>query len=256
VSITQWRTSRHLEPGGDESPHDARSLAWHRRQQIWMMAVILLLLDGLLLAANAAHSLSNEPHEPVTRFTPRQWDGTDGSLIEIFGHMQLIAAAVMLGFLVASRRSLVYAAWSFALLVVVLDDFLMIHEDVGGRLAVAMGLEPVAGLQTQDLGELLVWAVLGAVMASMVILTTLRASGEDRRNSLVLVGWFGVLAVFAVGIDQLHSVVEPHVHHLFAAALTVTEVAGELIAMTLIVMAIHRMTLYQRAPALADATTA
>lgn len=219
---------------------------WHRRRQFLIAAVTLLLLDALFLAANLVHWLTygyELPGDFAIYFSGIEWNGEDGSHVEIFGHMQLFAGAVMLGFLEASRRSRVYAAWMVALLVLVADDFFMIHERVGLFLVDAMSISPIGGLRPVDIGELIVWGALGVIVGTSLILTTVRASGVDRRNSIVLFFWVGVLAVFAVVLDQLHFLIAPHVHPLVDSGLTFVETTGELVGMTLIVLAILRMTL-------------
>jgi len=46
-----------------------------------------------------------------------------------------------------------------------------------------------------------------------------------------------VIAIFGVGVDQVHIVLEPHIPHLAAIAVTLTETAGELGGMSLALLA-------------------
>ncbi|MFN3865575.1 MAG: hypothetical protein ACK4MD_02545 [Demequina sp.] len=243
-----------IHPRSRPFENDERPLDWHRRQQIWMLAVTLLLTDAMLFAANIVHLASNDSHEPTSMFSGWMWNGDyDRSHIEMFAHVQIIGGAVMLAFLALSRRSLVYAAWSFGLTALFIDDFFRIHEDMGGFLVVYGYVEPMAGLRAQDVGELVILGIGAAVVGTLLVVTFFRASGIDRRNSLVLAAWLGVLAFFAVGVDQLSVILAPHVPHAVTVGLVLTETAGELVGMTLIVLAIHRMTLHQRAPDTAGA---
>ena len=208
-----------------------------------MLGVALVLLDLLLLAANLAHLTADQPGEPVTIFSGPVWNGDlDGSFLELFGHLQLIGAAVVLAFLTVVRRSFLHAAWALALLVVVVDDFAQVHELQGGLLGARLGLPAVLGLRPQDLGELIVWGVEGVVVGVVLVVATVLATRQQRRESVVLLGCIVVLAVFGVGVDQAHIIIEPHVPPLVATAITLLETAGELGAMTLVVLVVHRMT--------------
>src|SRR5690606_33186446 len=135
----------------------------HRRQQMWMAAVTVLLVDAMLFIANIVHLASNDSHEPTSMFSGWVWNGDyDRSHIEMFAHVQVIAGAVMLAFMAVHRRSQVFAAWSFALVVLFVDDFFRIHEDMGGFLVVYDYVGPVAGLRAQDVGELVILVIEAA----------------------------------------------------------------------------------------------
>jgi hypothetical protein len=146
------------------------------------------------------------------------------------------------------RRSFTFAVWTAILVTLVVDDFFQIHERVGAQLVRDFDLPAVAGLRPQDLGELLVWAVFAAVLGSALLLAYYTASQEDRRHSRALFGWLCVLAFFAVVIDMVDVIVEPYVSHLVSLALTLTETAGELVGMTLIVLAVCRIALPRSTP--------
>ncbi len=214
-----------------------------------MAAITLLLVNAMLIIANIVHLASNDSHEPTSMFSGWMWNGDyDRSHIEMFGHLLIIFGAIMLAFLAVNRRSSVYAAWSFGFAVLFADDFFRIHEDLGGWLVVYGHVEPMAGLRAQDIGELVILGVGAVVVGALLLVSLLRSSGVDRRNWFTLFGWLGVLAVFAVGIDQLHALLVPSISPSVSAALALTETAGELLSMTFIVLAVHRMTLAQEPP--------
>ncbi|WP_460511667.1 hypothetical protein [Frigoribacterium salinisoli] len=209
-------------------------------------------MDVLLLVGNVAYHASNDPGEPVTRFGDPRWRGDlDGSYAEIVGHAQIVVAVVVLLVVAVVRRTLVHAAWALAFAGLFLDDFLQVHERLGAALAAGWGLPAIAGLRSTDLGELLVWAGEALALGLVVVVATVRSEARDRRDSLVLFGCTVVIAVFGVAIDQVHSVLEPHVAHVVAVALTLTETAGELLGMSLALFAAAAMvavTAPRRAP--------
>lgn len=213
------------------------------RQHGWILLTTLVVIDVLLLIANILHFGANDPDEPVTRFSSPAWNGdADGSFIELTGHLQLIAGVVMLVFLAVIRRTAVYVAWAVTLIVLIVDDFAQVHEVQGGLLALRFGLPSVAGLRPEDVGELTVWAIEGVFCLTLILATLWWADLLARRHSRLLFLCVIVLAFFGGVVDQLHIVVEPYLSHTAGLAVTLTETTGELGAMTLIVLAVHRMT--------------
>lgn len=128
----------------------------------------------------------------------------DLSIPEFFNYAKWIAIVVMLG--LAWRRSGWPTLAAFAVIygVVFLDDALSIHETVGVRLAVGWGLPDVFGLRAQDLGELAIWSVLGALLLAMLAWGFVRSPEEGRKAGRTLGLLFGALIVCAVGADMVH----------------------------------------------------
>lgn len=204
---------------------------------------MVVIVDVLLLVGNVVYYATNDPGEPVTRFGDPDWNGAlDGSFVEIIGHVQVIATVVVLLVVAVVRRGLVHAAWALAFAGLFLDDFLQVHERLGSALAGSWGLPAVAGLRSVDVGEIVVWAGEAVLLGLVVVIATMGSDGTGRRDSLVLLGCMVVIAVFGVGVDQVHSVLEPHVSHVVGLAVTLTETAGELLGMSLALLAAASMS--------------
>jgi hypothetical protein len=58
----------------------------------------------------------------------------------------------------------VLAAWGVAFLAMIVDDFLGLHEVVGGALGLNRVLPGLTAMGAQELGGLLFWAVTGSVL--------------------------------------------------------------------------------------------
>jgi len=218
----------------------ARSRRWGPAAVALVASVVVV--DLLLLGGNVAHYASNDPGETVTRFGGPSWNGDlDGSFVEIVGHAQVVATAVVLLVVALFRRAAVHAAWALAFTGLFLDDFLQGHERLGSLLAVAWSLPAVGGLRAQDLGEVLAWGAEAVVLGLVVAVATAFSSPRGRRDSLVLLGCMVVIAIFGVGVDQAHIVLEPHLPHLAVIGVTLTETTGELGGMSLALLAAARM---------------
>lgn len=207
-------------------------------------AVPLLLLLGVLLAADAAVLLGDMAHRYADvqgrfpAFAGERWDSQwDGSYAEVLGYAQVGVAVLLVAVAAVRRRAAVLAAWGLLLLAVVLDDALALHERLGFALARAVDLPAVAGLRAGDLGELLVWGGYGAALGLLVLVLHRRSTAAVRRSSWWLAGGLVVLAVAAAGLDMVHQVVECSVSDRTGYALGLLESAGELGGMSLVLVA-------------------
>jgi hypothetical protein len=160
----------------------------------------------------------------------------DGGFGEIFGYLKAIVITFCFLTCYFRDRAAVFLALSFAFVVIVLDDSLQIHETFGTRLMVALALEPMAGLRAQDLGELMVWSALGAVVVAALAISFLRSDVRGQNIALIFVGLLGVLIFFAVGVDMLHIALGD----LFRGAgliWTLLEDGGEMVTLSVITAA-------------------
>ncbi len=207
----------------------------------WALLAVLAVFDVLLLAGNALHVEALAAESAESPFAAAEWNGDrDHSYIEYFGHVQGLFAVGVLGAVWWHRQAGIHVVWALTLLVMVADDYLQVHERVGGWLVAAWDLPSVWGLRPQDLGELAVWAGFAVVLGPALVIAHLRAKGNDRRGSWLLAGVVVVLAGFAVVLDMVAVAVKESISGAALATLTATETAGELVAMTLfVVVAAH-----------------
>lgn len=205
-----------------------------------MLLVLLVVVDALFIIANVLHWRIGDG-DPV--LANPAWDGDlDQSFIESFGYILLISAIVGLVFLAVRRRSFVLWVWALIQLALVADDLLMIHER-GGELLVELGVVGGFGLRGQDVGELIVWGAMIVPLGILLLVAHFAASPRDRRDSLTLFLLTGLLAAFAVGLDAVSHPLGDVLPPALGTGLTLLETAGELAAMSLIAVAVHRMTL-------------
>ncbi len=206
-----------------------------------MLLLILAIVDALLLAANVIHWTIGDD-DPV--FSNPAWDGDiEQSYIENFGHILLISAIVMLIVILRRRLVMVLVAWTLILTALVIDDLFEVHERGGEALVSLIGLPSIAGMRGQDVGELLVWCAMVVPLGIVLVIGHVRAAPVDRRDSRTLFTLVAVLAAFAVVLDALSHPIGELVPPPVGTFLTLLETTGELVAMSLIVVAVHRMTL-------------
>lgn len=221
-------------------PRPGWRAALHEFRPLLGLLIALLVVDGALLVANGFYYLAHNDIGPrilASLFQSDMWDGgRDGTLIEWAGYIQLGTAAIVLMVFAIRRKLPLYLAWSLVFLVLMLDDSLRLHENVGHFLVRTAHVPSVFGLRPNDVGELISWAFFGTVLGIMLVVTHLRSSKAARRDSWIFLGLTAILACFAVVLDMLEIAVWDLLPLIGHGLITLTETAGELVAMTFILV--------------------
>jgi hypothetical protein len=203
----------------------------------WLRVVVavILVLDVLVLSGDVFVYLNRRGVSILPRvFIPWLDASEDGSIAELYGDLQLLAAVVALVLVWRATGVSVYAAWALTFTALVADDFFQIHERVGEMLVDTLSLPSVAGLGAQDLGELVVWAAAGIVLGGMLVVSHLQAGPRHQSDSWLLAAATGLLALFAVALDMVHPIVKRLTgQETLTSLMSYAESAGELLTMTL-----------------------
>ena len=170
------------------------------------LVVGLLLVDalfiGLYAVTRASRALGVDPGplgDVPLRIT------TDGGYPELFSYVKTLLVVVLAGRLAVSTRQPIHAALAAVYGMILLDDAFTLHEDGGEALVGAWGLRPVAGLRAQDLGELVVWALLGTAAAILLAWGIRRSHGVQLELGALHVLPLAALVLFGVGADALYG---------------------------------------------------
>ena len=216
------------------------ALAHDFARELLFLNLLLIALPVVLILAAAAGLPS-----PANRdfFHP----GRDGSLPEMFNYVQTALVSVFLILTWRLRGSWACLAWAALFAFVLLDDSLRYHETVGAWLAATLDLGAVAGLRAVDSGELLAWALAGAVLLPLVAAALLRTGGEERGFALLIGAAFAALVFCGVAVDMLHQFTGWR-------ALTLIEDGGEMLAIA--AACILSFTWYREARAVCAAQAA
>ena len=155
---------------------------------------------------------------------------TDGGVPEWFNYLKTLLVVALLVRLARTTWQPIYASLALVFLVVVLDDAMEIHETVGKSLARALDIPRVLGLRGRDVGEVMTWMLLGALVVPLLLLALPRSTRVHRGNGLALLLSFGALVVCGVVVDQLGPLSD--VFHGAGVLLDVVEDGGEMLAIT------------------------
>ena len=177
-----------------------------------VLGLAALAVDSLLLAIHRLHVLADRVGPaggwPVPSEVSRGWAGTgDGSLIELWGQLQLVAAAVLLIHLAlrASGRR-VLAAWGVVLLTMAADDGLRLHERAGRRLNLGQVIPALPDRAAQEVGGLVYWAVVGFVLGAGLLWAYVTSTSAARRAARILLVSAVPLAAVAAAYVLLSAV--------------------------------------------------
>lgn len=91
-------------------------------------------------------------------------------------------------------------------LVIVADDAFELHENRGGALSGRLAIPNMLGVRGQDIGELLVWALIGIPVLVLLAATWVFSHTRARRQALLAAAGIALLAVFAAGFDLLYHI--------------------------------------------------
>jgi hypothetical protein len=188
----------------------------------------------ILLPLDALCALVYLAHWHVAAFASDRWDlSIEGSYGEWLGHV--IEVLVVAGLVVLWRRtrSSHLLVWALTYAYVAIDDTIQIHEHVG-RLLIRLtgGTDAQFGIRTQDIGELVSWAIAGAVFATALYLTYRSAPDDIRWIGRRIAAVFAMLVFCGIVLDTVDRVIDPSWHQIMRVSV-LAEDGGELLAVSL-----------------------
>ncbi len=174
-----------------------------RRPDGLLLLVLFLTIDVLIVLTHLSQKLLGDPV---------QWTfdlGADRSYGEFFMYVKLVWFSIIAALIAWIRRSAVFAALGAAGLILLVEDAFLLHERMGHLLndPLTRWLPSLGdiGILSLQLGELVWLAAAGLVVLVVFAVGYRRADGRDRADALAIAVFLGLLAVFAVVVDTIHS---------------------------------------------------
>jgi len=109
------------------------------------------------------------------------------------------------------------------------DDALQIHELVGRHFANRLNFIPPLNLRLQDFGELIVYAIIGIFLFTIIIWAYSSSNVTFKKVSKNLLLLIFILAFFGIFIDMLQSALHKYIHEF-----GLLEDAGEMFTVSVI----------------------
>ena len=172
---------------------------------------------------------------------------TDLGLAEAYQYLKYFWIVLLLFWLLYRYRRQFFLPWMLLYLYLLFDDMLRFHEKGGGLLARLFGYHPDAelffGLRAQDLGELAVSALAGAVIFALLAFFYLREKQGARviyRNLFLLLL---ALVAFGIGVDMLDRLFDSDV---IASLLKTVEDGGEMLVASVSLWYVYTLYLKEK----------
>jgi hypothetical protein len=164
----------------------------------------------------------------------------DLGFAEFFQYPKMaLAALLMIGTSRGTRRRS-YLIWAALFLYLLLDDSLRVHERAGRAISGYLEYAPALHLRAQDYGELTVFAAVGVLFATPLLIAWWRGDADLRRDYRDLALLVGCLALVGVVLDLLHVMVQIRA---LGGAIGLLEDGGEMIVMSVICWYTYRLFL-------------
>ena len=208
----------------DDAPFGLRAIL--RAPGTRELLVLMLCTDALLIGAHLVQSFT--PYLSGQSFHL----ATERGFGEVFQYVKVFWVAVSFLWLAVHTAQRAHFVWPLIFGYLLVDDAFRVHEQAGSMVVRHLALTPRIGLHAQDLGELAVFALIGASSLLLIGLAYLRGSAAFRSIARRIGALLVLFAFFAGGVDMVHSTVDRI--PLLNTLLTVLEDGGELVVLSAI----------------------
>lgn len=209
---------------------------WARTDPLGLRAVtgerasltLLLMLVGVIVYSVARHLRA-----VATGGDPLLFLDTPLGYPESFQTLQWLWAIGLVALIAVLLRRWAFAALLPLLVFMVLTDTFELHERFGRRLAESVGIPPMLGLRSQDIGEMVVFGGAGLVTIPIALVGLWLARRDDRGHFLRIFSLLFVILFCGVVLDAVHILVieDPGPGDAFG----LFEDGGEMLAASLLV---------------------
>jgi hypothetical protein len=216
-------------------PSLRRLRAWLTADRRTVAVLSILMLGNALFALLHAFRflLLYLGHEPGGLLTHDRLSlGFEWGYAEIFNYLQTLALVGFLAAIASRTHQALYLSWAAVFLLVAIDEALAIHQQFGSLMAAVMPLPPSFGLRPASLSETAAWLGGAMGLVALVAFGVRRAAPAHREIGWYFAWLFGLLVVFGVGVDLLHSLLRGTFFGI-SLVLEVVEEGGEMVSISL-----------------------
>lgn len=171
--------------------------------------------------------------------------GVDASISEVYMYLKAGVAALALFGLYFRKRAVTYLGWALALLFILLDDSLGLHEAFSVFVVTNASLPTVLNVEPEHYAPLILWAGVGLVLMGLILWGYVREP-TTRRFSRWLLLLLGVLFFCGGVVDALRESApdqtQPLVRYILKRTVIIED-GGEMVVLSFFVaLAVSRRT--------------
>ena len=185
------------------SNNPAKPMRW------WLGAI--LAVDALLLLLFLRWAYVEHQHMTDSIFYGRlRFSSVDGSLMDSWGYIKEAAIIALAVYAFRKTNEFFYAAYAVLFVSVLADDSLRLHEHIAGWLSDPSLLGKY--------GDLPAAFLVSGVPLALAVFGFVTLANDRKLPAFMLLGSFGVMAFFAVVVDNLHELLIGSQHFQIASS--------------------------------------
>ncbi len=151
--------------------------------------------------------------------------GRDRGFIEVIEYLKFFVIIYCFRHAYRDRPAAILRAWEILFWVMLVDNVVGLHEELGGWLAIRLeGMPSWVFPSIQDMSEVIVLALMEGIALLYVLYCIPKSLEPFKRLSVYLVMLVAAMALISIGSESLHSVLEE---------------PSEIIGMTIITAFVH-----------------
>ncbi len=206
------------------------------RNVFFVTLAVFLVIDVLFVALHVVQGrLSQDPSHEGFLANNNVWSlGIDGSLPEVYMYLKAGVAALVLFILYIRKPTLTYLGWGLALLFILLDDSLGLHEAFSVFLTNNASLPTVLNIEGGHYAPLILWALVGLVLMGLIALGYLhepRTRRLSRRFFLLLGALFFAGGVVDTLRESAPDQTQPLVRYILKRTVIIED-GGEMVVLS------------------------
>lgn len=165
------------------------------------LLLILVLSDILFIIFHVITKIVYGAEESESLFNL----SVDQGYAEFFQYTKFLLIIILLIHIIISTKCLKYISWICLFTYFLFDDAFQIHEIIGRHIAKGLNFYPPLHLRLQDIGELIVYAIVGIFLFAIIIGTYISSNKTFKKTSKDLLLLIFIFAFFGVFVDILGS---------------------------------------------------
>ena len=134
--------------------------------------------------------------------------GKDRGFAEFFQYIKYLWIVIIVMIISIRKSQWRFLIWNLLFIYLLVDDFVMVPEKLGEKLASIFNLPSILVLEPKYIGQIVYAFFVGILVLLIISITMIRGNPQFRSFSKVMIGLVIALGVVGVGIDALNDFIK------------------------------------------------